>query len=293
MKLQRENQSKAIVFALACVVSWAFIPVVSRFGQQTLDNYQFLFWSNLLSSVVLLFATVISGRAKIFTTYNLLDLANTTILGFLGSFLYYLLLYFAYAHAKGLEVLALQYTWPIFIVLFSILLLRERLTRNILLATLMGFVGVLIVLTKGNITQVYLGNVTTDLLVLLAAAVFGLFSVLSKKVNFEPYTATTLFFASATVFSFIAMKALSTLVVPTASSMTPLLINGVFINGISYILWLKALSFAKASFVAQFVFLTPVLAALLIVVFFHEIFTPIYLLGMCLVVGAGIMAQRK
>ena len=65
------------------------------------------------------------------------------------------------------------------------------------------------------------------------------------------------------------------------------------INGLSYVLWLKALSYAKASFVAQLVFLTPVLASLLIVIFFHESFSPIYLLGIGLVISAGIVAQSK
>lgn len=293
MKLMTENRPKAMLFALACVVSWAFIPVVARFGQQTLDNYQFLFWSSLLSFVVLFIATLASGKVKLFLTYKPSSWLAAILLGFLGSFLYYVLLYFAYAHAKGIEVLALQYTWPIFIVLFSTLLLRERLTTNSIIATLIGFLGVVVVLTKGNISQVYLGNITTDLLVLVAAAVFGLFSVLSKKTNYEPYTVTTIFFGSATIFSFIAMKTLSTFVIPTASTLTPLLLNGVLINGVSYILWLKALSYANASFVAQFVFLTPVIASLLIVMFFQEVFTPIYLLGMCLVIGAGIIAQSK
>jgi len=41
---QSENKPKALLFVLACVVLWAFIPVVSKLGQNNLDNYQFLFW---------------------------------------------------------------------------------------------------------------------------------------------------------------------------------------------------------------------------------------------------------
>ncbi len=288
-----ENRPKALIYALACVVSWAFIPVVARFGQQSLDNYQFLFWSSLLSFIVLLTITIVAGKFNGFWKYKPIDWVVSIILGFLGSFLYYILLYFGYAHAKGLEVLALQYTWPVFIVVFSIALLKERLTKSLIISSILGFIGVLIVLTKGNFTNIYLGDVKTDLVVLLAASVFGLFSVLSKKVNYESYTVTTIFFASATLFSLLAMNYFSTFVIPTTSSLIPLVINGAIINGISYVLWLLALKNAKASYVAQFVFLTPVLAALLIVLFFHETFTPIYLIGMSLVVGAGLVAQKN
>lgn len=73
--------------------------------------------------------------------------------------------------------------------------------------------------------------------------------------------------------------------------MIPILGNGILINGFSYVLWLKGLSYAKASFVAPFVFLTPILAAILIVVFFKETFLPIYIWGFILVVSAGLISE--
>lgn len=190
---------------MACVILWAFIPVVSRFGQQNLNNYQFLFWSSFLSLIVLLSTLILTGKLKYLRGYSLQNFLIAIGLGFLGTFLYYLLLYFGYAHAKGLEVLAVQYTWPIFILIFSVFFLKEKLRARNIIAIIIGFVGVLIVLTKGNFSQIYLNNLTTSLVVLFAASIFGLFSVLSKKVNLEPVTATTLFFLSATLFSFISM----------------------------------------------------------------------------------------
>lgn len=286
-----ENKSKAILFIFACIVLWSFIPVVSRFGQQTLDNYQFLFWSSLLSFVVLLLSTVSAGKVQSLKNYNQRQFFTALGLGFLGTFLYYLLLYFGYANAKGLEVLVIQYTWPIFIVIFSFLFLKEKITSRNILAVILGFLGVVIVLTKGNFESVHLSNLSTDLVVLLAAGVFGLFSVLSKKVNFEPFSATTLFFLSATIFSFFTMLFFSTFAMPTTNELIPILGNGIFINGFSYILWLRGLSYAKASFLAPFVFLTPILAAILIVLFFQEAFLPVYVLGLILVVSAGLVSK--
>jgi len=291
MEIIKENKSKAIIYILSCVILWAFIPVVSRFGQQNLDNYQFLFWSSILSLVVLFLTSLFYGKWQMLKSYSSKDFSIALGLGFLGAFLYYLLLYFGYAHAKGLEVLAIQYTWPIFIVIFSVVFLGEKLSIRNFIAIILGFTGVLIVLTKGNFNQIYLDNLTTDLIVLFAASVFGLFSVLSKKFNFEPITATTLFFLSATAFSFISMLVFSEFAIPSKSSLIPILGNGILINGFSYVLWLKGLSYAKASFVAPFVFLTPILAAILIVVFFQETFLPIYLLGLILVVSGGFVSK--
>ncbi len=286
-----ENKSKALLYIFACIALWSFIPVVSRLGQQNLDNYQFLFWSSLLSFVVLLISSIFTGKVQSLKNYNQHRLFTALGLGFLGTFLYYLLLYFGYANAKGLEVLVIQYTWPVFIVIFSFLFLKEKITSRNILAVILGFLGVFIVLTKGHFESVHLNNISTDFIVLLAAAVFGLFSVLSKKVNFEPFSATTLFFLSATIFSFFAMLFFSTFATPTTNELIPILGNGILINGFSYILWLRGLSYAKASFLAPFVFLTPILAAILIVLFFHEVFLPVYILGLILVISAGLVSK--
>lgn len=291
MALVSENKSKSLLFVFACIILWAFIPVVSRFGQVNLDNFQFLFWSSLLSFAVLLSTTIFSGRVFEFKNYNKKSFSTALGLGFLGTFLYYLLLYFGYANAKGLEVLVIQYTWPIFIVIFSFFFLKEKISLRNIIAIILGFIGVFVVLTKGNFSAVNLSNLSTDFIVLFAASVFGLFSVLSKKVNFEPFSATTLFFLSATLFSFIAMLLFSHFAMPSKNELIPILGNGIFINGFSYILWLKGLSYAKASFIAPFVFLTPILAAILIVLFFQEIFLPVYLFGLILVVFAGLVSK--
>lgn len=287
-----ENKGKATIFVLACVVLWAFIPVVSRIGQQNLDNYQFLFWSSFLSFVVLAISSLVAGKKGVFKTYTARNLLIAFGLGFLGAFLYYLLLYFGYAKAKGLEVLVIQYTWPIFIVIFSAWLLKEKLTWKSILSCTLGFIGVLIVLTKGDFSQLYFADISVDLIVLLAAGVFGLFSVLGKKVDFEPLTVTTLFFLSATVLSFFSMIVFSSFQLPTGSSIIPILGNGILINGFSYVLWLKGLSYAKASSTAPLVFITPILAAILIVIFFKEAFLPVYLIGLMLVVVAGLISGK-
>ncbi len=284
-----ENKPRALIFVLVCIVFWSFAGVASKLGQQHLDNYQFLFWSSLLSFVVLLISTIIVGKFKYFKSYTLKQFFIAIGLGFLGTFLYYLLLYFGYAHAKGLEVLVIQYTWPIFIVIFSVLFLREKITWKTILAIILGFFGVLIVLTKGNFASINLTSFSTDFVVLFSAIIFGIFLVLSKKVEFEPFSVTTLFFLSATIFSFFSMLIFSSFATPVKSELIPILGNGIFINGLSYVLWLKSLSYAKASFIAPFVFLAPVLAAILIVLFFHEIFLPVYIVGLFLVICAGII----
>jgi len=287
------SKVKAVLYVLICVGLWALIPVVSKLGQVSLDNHQFLFWSSLVSFVSFVLATIFAKQAKTFSTYKSRDWLSAILLGFLGTYLYYILLYFGYANAEGLEVLVLQYSWPVFIVLLSIFLLKEKLTVQRTGAIMLGCIGVLVVLTKGNLTNIHLDNYIVDALVIVGALTFALFSVLSKKIRLEPYTLITIYFLTATVASFISMRIFSHFSLPTNDSLVPILINGILVNGYSYVFWIKALREAEASFIAPFVFLTPIISAIYLILFFDEPFLAVYGIGLCAIIISGFLNSIK
>lgn len=287
-----KNKIKSIVYVLICVFLWALIPVVSKLGQSNLNNHQFLFWSNVISLLTFLIITLIQKKVKIILNLSIIDWLHYAFLGFLGTYLYYILLYFGYANAKGIEVLIIQYSWPIFVIILSIFLLKEKLNLRKISSMILGFLGVVLVLTKGDFTNIHFDNLFIDLIVLLAAFVFGLFSVLSKKVKIDASSLVTIYFLIATIVSFISMISLSEFTLPTQKTFLPIVINGIFVNGISYIFWIGALKTAKASFVAPFVFLTPVISTLLLFFFFKEPFQLVYIIGMISVILGGLINKE-
>jgi drug/metabolite transporter (DMT)-like permease len=286
------NKTRALAYTLFCVALWALIPVVSKLGQDGLDNHQFLFWSSLVSFVAFAVASAERGKISALRAYRAKDWLSMIALGFLGTYLYYVLLYFGYAKAEGFEVLVLQYTWPIFIVLLSVPFLRERFTPRRVVACALGFSAVVLVLTKGDLSGIKLGNFAVDAYVLIGAFSFALFSVLGKKVSFEPFTMNAVFFFIATIVSFASMMVFSGFAAPSARTALPVLVNGLFVNGLSYVLWIKALRAADASFVAPFVFLTPVIAAIYLVVFFSAPVVPVYGIALVFVVVAGFVNRK-
>jgi len=83
----KPSKIKAICFTLSCIVLWALIPVVSKFGQSTLDNIQFLFWSSVLSLAVVFLAAAFAGKVHMIKTYSPKRIIYALFLGFLGTFL--------------------------------------------------------------------------------------------------------------------------------------------------------------------------------------------------------------
>jgi len=89
------------------------------------------------------------------------------------------------------------------------------------------------------------------------------------------------------------MQTFSSFIFPTAQEWLFILINGVFLNGISYLLWIKALQNADASFVAPFIFITPILSAGFLMTFFDEPILSVYFVGLLLIVMSGLANSLK
>jgi drug/metabolite transporter (DMT)-like permease len=277
---------------MLCVLLWALIPIVSKLGQANMDNHQFLFWSSLVSLITFVIIIAFQRKGKILINLPKIDWLKAVSLGALGTYLYYILLYYGYAVGNGIEILVIQYCWPIFVVLLAIVLLKERLNIRKALSIVLGFCGVLLVLTKGEFGNFQMDNLLADLIVLIAAFVFGLFSVLSKKVKTDTLVLVGIYFLTATIISLISMVGLSEFKPPQTDSFFPILINGVFVNGISYLFWIKALKYGNASFIAPFVFLTPVISSVLLIIFFKENFEWVYAFGMGAVILGGLINRN-
>ncbi|MDC7232737.1 MAG: DMT family transporter [Spirochaetales bacterium] len=284
-----EHRGRAVFWVLVCVALWALIPVVSKLGQSRLDSHQFLFWSSLISFSVLFLTLVFQGKLKHLGRISVKDYIYLLFLGLLGTYIYYLFLYLGYAGSRGMLVLVLQYTWPVFIVLLSLVILKETLDWQRLFALAAGFAAVVIVLSGNSSDTVGSGFSILSLLVLLGAFCFALYSVLSKTVQQEPIIASTIYFFAALTASFVSLFVFSDFALPGGDEIVPVLLNGILVNGFSYLFWIFALRSASASFVAPFTFLTPVLSAVYLLLFFQEGFSPAYVAALVLVIAGGLV----
>jgi len=283
---------KAFFFAALCIASWSLIPVVAKVTTQDITPLQFLLLSNVLSAFVC--GAVALKRAP--SVAGLLaeargNLLRTALPGFLGCYFFYLCLYHGYAVGDGMAVLVVQYLWPVLIVLLAPLVTRERIGAVGVMAVLLGFAGSAVVATKGNFTALPAQDLPTLGIVLIGAASFALYSLLSRNVPGEGMLLTFGFFAWGAVFSLITVWLGDGLAWPSSGkAWAGLLLNGCITNGLSYFWWLRALQLAPPSRIAPLVFLAPVLATIWLVVFFQAPFHPIYLLGLALSITAGLIA---
>ena len=281
-----------IIYIILCIIFWSLAPTVAKFAQSELDHHQYLFYSSIISFLSILLVSVFQNKLKEILSYSKKILLVLFTLGFLD-FLYYLLLYFGYKHANGLEVLVIQYTWPIFIVFLSLIILKEDLTIKKLISVILGFIGVGLVITKGNLTSLNFSQIDVLLIVIIGCIAFALFSVLSKIVKVDATNAVMIYYFSAILYSIFTVNSYSTFVIPSNKDWIFILINGIFINGISYLFWIKALQIFDASKVAPYIFITPILSAFFLILFFDEAILMIYFVGLFFVILSGLINSIK
>lgn len=277
------------MYALACVLIWSFIPIVSRLGQAGMDSFQFLFWSNLISAISVVIVALGSGYkvSKLFILPRN-TIKKVFILGFLDC-LFYLLLYYGYSIENGIAVLVIQYSWPLIIILLSVVLLKDKLAGRQIVGIIIGFIAVIITFTKGQITQLHVENPTALLLVFSGAFCFALMSVFSRQYSIDPYISTVWLFIFSTLTSLVLLLLFSEVQLPSKAAFWPTLINGILINGVSYILWFKAMNTGHSAKIASVVFLSPVLSVQWLVLILSDPFEIAYIIGVLLVIISGVL----
>ena len=281
-----------MTYITLCIILWSLIPTLAKFAQSGLDHHQYLFYSSIVSFLSLFIVSLFQKNLKELFTYSKKIFLVLFALGFLD-FIYYLLLYFGYKHANGIEVLVIQYMWPVFIVFFSLLILKEDFTRKKLLSLVLGFLGVSLVITKGDFTSLDFSQIDILLVVMLGAIAFALFSVLSKIVKVDATNAVMIYFFSAILYSSITVSNYSSFILPSSKDWISIIINGAFINGLSYLFWIKGLQIFDASKVAPYLFITPILSAFFLIVFFDEEILTIYFVGLFFVILSGLVNSVK
>ncbi len=182
---------------------------------------------------------------------------------------------------------------PTFVLLFSVLGRQERLTWRKGLGFLAGIAGVMVLLgvDKFSLDRRYL---TGDLLTLTNAASYALFVVISRRVmaRNDPLAATAVvfFFGAAGMLVYGGSSLLATdfsVITPGLLGVMVYVILGATV--VTYFLNLWAVKRVQATRVALYIFLQPVIAAILGLVFRGEDITARFLVATALVFSALLL----
>ncbi|MDE0034074.1 MAG: DMT family transporter [Deltaproteobacteria bacterium] len=288
-----QDQTKAYLYAAVTVLFWSTVATAFKLSLRHVSADALVFYSSLVSVVVLLCITLATGRLRQLRRWTSADIRTSLSLGFLNPFLYYLVLFRAYDLLPAQEALTLNFAWPVVLALFSILLLRQPISARALLAMAVSFAGVVLIATRGDPLGLDLANPLGVALALGSTVIWALYWIYGVKDSRDPVTRLLVNFGFGCVLSGGYLWLSGSLEVPGTAGLIGAVYIGIFEMGIAFVAWLRALKLSRTTAqVGQLIYLTPFLSLLVIGLVVGE---PIYastVAGLALIIG-GIVLQRR
>lgn len=273
--LTQKGYGYGVFWAIMISLCSATNDVFAKLMGERLHSFEVIFF-RFFFSLITLIPFMVGKGGGIFKTSALKFHLSRGILGFAAMTAWSLALIFL----PLAEVSTLFLTTPLFFLPLAFILLREHVTIQRWIATLMGFVGILIIIHPTN------GDWNLYALIPLAGALlFALMDVLNKKMVATESTFTLLFYFAlvTTVISIIPM--LTQWQTPTLKELACLAFLGVGANLIQVCIF-NAFSATEASALAPFRYVELLFAAAFGFMLFGELPSTYILYGAPFIIGA-------
>lgn len=287
-----------IIFA---VLSWGASFVATKVALRYAQPVTVV-WLRFAIGVLVLGMAVL--LRKQFALPSQKDLGYFALLGFLG------ITFHQWLQSTGLETAQATTTaWiiattPIFIALLGWLILRETMVWGQIAGVFLAALGVLLVVTKGDLTSLTSGHFGApgDFLILISAPNWAVFSVISRQ-GLHKYPATRMMFfvmllgwlfSSILFFAGQGYKDIPRMGLPGWLGIAFL---GIFCSGLAYIFWYDGLKALPASQVGVFLYIEPFVTVIVAALILGE---PVLIAslagGAAILVGVWLvnyLAQKK
>lgn len=171
MDSSKPQIGEAALWMTGAIASFSSMAVSGRELSVTHDTFEIMFYRSLVGICVVVLILSLTGKWHQVSTYRLGLHGIRNLVHFTGQNLWF----YAVSVIPLAQVFALEFTQPIWVILLSPLLLKERLTPVRVLSALIGFAGILIVARPGAVP------LSAGVLAAALSAVFFALTTISTK----------------------------------------------------------------------------------------------------------------
>ncbi|OLS28847.1 MAG: hypothetical protein HeimC2_04480 [Candidatus Heimdallarchaeota archaeon LC_2] len=288
------NRRKSLIFVGITQLFW---PTNAAATNLLLGNFTFiqlLFFNCIAAVSILCLITLITGKFHLLSNYRISDLPRLVFMSTSGILVYLLFLYKAYTITDTQTAYILQRIWPIFVIIFSMFILNEKLQKWHIIGFTFCFLGSTILIGGFSLdvftTQRELFGI---LLALIAGMSYGLYSTMGKKFNEDRVTTMLIYYFIALLF-LLPMVLIENTQLPPIKPMDlfGFLWVGGLILAIGDLSWFLALKYGDTDKMASISFLSPVLALFWIDILLDEKIRVSSFFGMIVILIGIYMVQN-
>jgi len=279
------NSLKGSLWMVGGVFSLTLMAISGKEISLQIDTFEILFFRSVIGILIVL---VVFATKGLFHEINFMQIGThlkRNIAHFTGQNLWL----YALGSITLAEVTSLEFTMPIWIVIFSFFMLNENLNKLRIISIFIGFIGVLIII-RPNIEIINLGVVGAG----FSAVAFALTNIYTRKLTKTESTLTIIFFLTSMqlVFGFITSFIDGKLDLPSTETIPWIFVLG--LGGIvAHYCITTALTYSPPSILAPIDLFRLPLAVLIGIIFYSESGDIYIYIGSSLIVIANWLNLKK
>lgn len=269
---------------------WGSFSAVSKLLLTRLDSFQVQFYMFGMAFLIMTANMFSKNNREKLRSLQQKELVKLMLFA-LPSFFYYFLYTLALRMIPAIEASMLNYLFPIMIVVFAIPINHEKVNTSKLVSILLGFAGVLVVITNGKISNLGFSNLAGDLLAIGAAVCWGIFSNVGKRNKVDQTLSNYIYVLVSFALSGIGVLIFSRITIPDTASFIGILWISLSSIVLAYPIWFRILKGTTSALAASMSFVTPFVTLGFIMLLLGEKLGMIQVAGFLLIL-AGIALQN-
>lgn len=295
---QRDSStnSLALAFGLGAVGLWSTMATAFKWALEFSSPMQLIALAATVSWIFFAARLMYLGRLSQLKQISSATMTRCLALGFLNPALFYWVLFTAYDLLPAQDAMAINYTWGLTLPFIAACFSRSLPSFVEVSLALLSYVGILIIVTDGNLAGFEFENITGVMLAIGSTVLWGLSWVINTRTverdQVDPELALLINFSMAVPVLWMILSATGSLPHLNVGTVLGGIYVGLFEMGVAFVLWMKAMQLTDTPIrVSSLIFLAPPLSLVFIATVLGEPVAASTLTGLVFIL-AGLAGQQ-
>ncbi|PSW19383.1 EamA family transporter [Photobacterium sanctipauli] len=288
------NERYALGYGLSAVLLWSTVATAFKITLDFFTPIQMLVAASVVSALALAGIALYQGKLHLLGRTFLSRPWYYLALGLINPFAYYLVLFKSYELLPASQAQPLNYSWAITLTLMAAVFLGQKIRKQDWAACALGYLGVIVIATKGDVMALQFDSPLGVALALLSTLLWAMYWILNTKNQADPVLGVLLGFLVSLPFSIgLSLYTGGWSQVPW-QGWAAVSYVGLFEMGVTFVLWINALKLTRnTARISNLIFISPFISLMLLATIIGEEIHPSTLAGLVLIVCGLLIQQWK
>lgn len=288
------NERYALGYGMAAVLLWSTVATAFKITLDYFTPIQMVVAASVVSAIALTGIAYWQGKLHLLGRTFAERPFYYFCLGLINPFAYYVVLFKAYELLPASQAQPLNYSWAITLTLMAAIFLGQKIRKQDWAACALGYFGVIVIATKGDVFALQFDSPTGVALALLSTLLWAMYWILNTKNQADPVLGVLLGFLVSLPFSIsLSLYSGEWPSIPWQGWLAVSYV-GLFEMGITFVLWINALKLTQnTARISNLIFISPFISLMLLATIIGEEIHPSTLVGLLLIVCGLVIQQFK